>query len=536
MEILGIQIDKPFIRGALIQKSRKGVLIRSLKSALLTEPDDVKLLYMTPGNPENRPVFWGFILRLYKENFKGKIGTGLSPKDFIIRSVELKIKESRHMEEAIAFQSEATSHLNPSDILTVPLIKKKGKGSTEALLFTATRESIKSHLSELENLGIDPDGVSSVCSALCRFMQWKIPALKHAFIIDLGSSEWTCAWMEEGVLKRSHSISGGIESLLSALWEDRKKILLQKEIEGVAKQIDLLQLKSHLNPHLSEKINELRQELAKTIFSFHRDSDYKPLIFTGQVDAFVHLRDFLVESFKDLSSECRASLNTDEQKYAVAIGLSLEQATPSSLQFRRDEFFSKKNWRRLGLYALILLICSFAFATALYRFGTKENQAHKFEMVEILRSSLDRWDLGLKKKIFSGAKGEEAIDRWIQAVESNNKEYSYIPQAPKVAEVLNWISSHPLLEILKKEGDPLVIRELRYQLVQFPKIGSAQEPYLTKIDLEFQVHEALHARKFHEALLKGDDKVNPDLEITWECLPDSYRTSFFLKNRSPHVP
>ena len=105
-----------------------------------------------------------------------------------------------------------------------------------------------------------------------------------------------------------------------------------------------------------------------------------------------------------------------------------------------------------------------------------------------------------------------------------------------MAEVLAWISSHPLLETLKKEGDPLLICEMRYQLVQFPKLGSTQEPYLAKIELEFQVREALHARKFHEALLKGDDKVDPHLEITWEPLADSYRTSFFLKNRSPYVP
>ena len=59
-------------------------------------------------------------------------------------------------------------------------------------------------------------------------------------------------------IQRSHSIPGGIESLLSALWEDRKKILLQKEIEGIAKQIDLLQLKPHLTPHIAEKVKRVQ--------------------------------------------------------------------------------------------------------------------------------------------------------------------------------------------------------------------------------------------------------------------------------------
>ena len=131
---------------------------------------------------------------------------------------------------------------------------------------------------------------------------------------------------------------------------------------------------------------------------------------------------------------------------------------------------------------------------------------------------------------------ENGIDAWTSAIEKNNKEYPYILQAPRVSEVLSWLSSHSLLRESYEEGDPIDVKDLRYQLVSYPKIDHPKEPYLAKVEIEFKFESAMNARKFHEALRKGDDLVNPNLEISWDALSDGYRTSFFLKNRSPHVP
>jgi len=343
--------------------------------------------------------------------------------------------------------------------------------------------------------------------------------------------------MENGELKKSYSISHGIESILLALWQDRKKILLLKEIEGTAKQIDLMILNPDLNPHLIVKLNESRRDLAKAIYSFHRDSDLKPVIFTGRVDAFGHLPEFLIDSFKDaVRPEFASPLTRDEQKFAACAGLALEKAFSRSLQFRINEFFPQKNWKRIGFYSLLLFLTSFILAIGLVGFGIRTCELRKMQMLDSLQSSLDRWDPVLKKSLLSNKSDiEEIIDKWIYEIEKNNKDYSYILQTPKMAEVLTWISTHPLLVQLEKEGDPIQIGEIHYQLVQFPKIGSAQEPYLGKVEIEFQFNEAMNTRKFHEALLKGDEQVDPHLEISWDALNHGYRTSFYLKNRSPHV-
>lgn len=516
MLILGIHLDPPYVLGALIQKHRKGVEIRALRTSFLYEPDNVKQLYIASGEAKKAPLFGSV--------FRGRVVSGLSAKDFLIRPIELKIAHSRHVEEAIAFQSEATTHFNPKEIVTIPLLQRKEKGSVEALLFTAPRNALQQHLIELEKLQVDPDKVSAVPEALCQFVRWKFPHLSDAFILDLGSHEWTCAWMEKGQLKKAHAISGGIEALLLALLEDRKKILIKKEIEGAAKQIDLLLLKPELNPHLTEKLNELRQELSKIRYSFQRGLEKKTIILTGRANAFIHLSEFLIDPAENI-----LPLPPEEQKFAAPIGLALAEANSHALQFRQGDFFPRKNWKRLGVYALSLLTASSFLSGSLLYLGLHSIQSRKEEMLHSVQPSLQ------KRKLSENGTVEERIDRWISAVETNNKEYSYILQAPKVAEVLSWISSHPLLEELKKEGDPIELKEIRYQLVKFPKIGSPKESYLAKVEIEFQFKSAMNARKFHEALREGDERVDPKLDITWDALHDGYRASFFLKNRGPHA-
>lgn len=498
MNILSVHFDSPCIRTCLLRKKRKGVEIRALRT--VCNPEDVKQLYI--------------------ENFKGRIVSGLSAKDFLIRSMDAKIPGGRHIEEALTFQAEALSHFKPEEILTLPVVDK---GRQEALVFTVLRERFKEHLNTLKELKMDPDAVSTVPSALCHFVRWKFPELKEAFIVDLGSNEITCASLENGELKKSHAIGKGVEGLLNALYEDRKRTLLKKETEGTAKQIDLLLLKAGLNPHLSSELNEIRQELARIYYSFNRDAQ-KPILFTGRVDAFIHFREYLFDC-----SEGEWTLSPEEQKFAVSIGLGLEQTAPHPLQLRRGEFFPQKNWARMGLYALLLLGSSLLLSGALLALGTHSQNASKERMLESLQTTSIQ-------QFFADGRMEEEIDKWIAAIETNTQEYPYILQAPKATEVLAWLSSHPLLKELKEEGDPIDLKEFKYQLVSFPTLHSDKERFSAKVELEFNFKSLMNARKFHEALREGDDWVDPKLEVSWDALNQGYRTSFFMKNRSPHVP
>ena len=247
MDIFGVYLDFPYVRTSLVRKSRTGAEIVELKTFSFSDEPNVKPLYM--------------------KNFKGRIATGLPTKKILIRPVEIKIAGGRYIEEAAAFQSEALSHFKPEEAITVSVMGKKEKDKAEGLLFTVPREGLKEHLEELARLEIDPDTVSTAPSGLSHFIRWKFPHIQDALIVDLGAHEITCVWLEKGRLKKSHAIPKGVEDLLMALHEDRKKILLKKEIEGSAKQIDLLLLKANLNPRLSAELTALRYELAKVSYS-----------------------------------------------------------------------------------------------------------------------------------------------------------------------------------------------------------------------------------------------------------------------------
>jgi hypothetical protein len=365
-------------------------------------------------------------------------------------------------------------------------------------------------------------------------MRWKAPSLLDALIVDLGSSEWTCVLMEKGELKKSHSLGSGTEGLLAALWEDRKKILLPKDVEGTAKQIDLQQIKPNLNPCLNAKLCEFRQEIAKVIYSFYRISHQMPIVFTGHIDAFGHLKEFLQESFTDaVSEEYNKGLNLEEQKYAIPIGLAIEQMN-SPLQLLQQEFFPKKNWRRAGLYAWILLILSLSLSGLFLTMGLQMLEGRKKKIIESVHSMLKIWN---PQPSYLPPKDEKtALAQWITAVETHHKDYPYILQSPRLTAVLSWLSNHPLLLEFKTANDPFDLRNLHYRLVEYPKIDSPQTRYRAKVEIQFQVKSPMQARKFHEALLQGDEIVDSSGEVSWEVSQDGYRASFFLRNCKESLP
>lgn len=512
MQIVGIHWDQPYFRTAYLRFNRRGVEILGLDSG-------VKLLY--------------------KANFRGKIITGLSGKDLVIRNFTLKVEKKRHLEQALQFQSETTSHLPSNQILSSALLyeNKKDK-TTEAVHITALKEVIGDHLDFYSSLEIAPDRITAIPQALLRYAVWKHPEVEKGIFVDLGSSEWSCIWVEQGKLKRSFSLSEGIEQLLLALLEDRKKTLLQKEVEGVGKQIDLLQIKSHLNPHLHTKLTEKRQELAKIIYAFCRQSSACPIFFTGRTDAFVHLREYLMEPLQEVViSDKKLPPPIEEHKYAISIGLALEERAPyhQSVQFRQEEFFIHKNWKKAGLLITLLLALSMLGSLGALLWNHYTCLSKEQEMIRSVEGLLSRCDPTLKTAIFpKGASTRETIEHWISTIEETDKQPSYTLKVAKVSEILEWLSNHPLLKTFQESGDPIVWKEIKYRLIHFPKIGAVKEEYKAQVEIEFLTENSTNARKFHETLLKGDHYVDAKQPIGWENSSHDYKVTFFLTQKVHH--
>lgn len=515
MQILAVQVDRPFLRIAILEVIRGKVEIISLKSPLLEEPETVK--------------------RLYMPSFKGKIVSGISEKNLFTRLSEIKTVSPRHLEQAFAFQIESMNHLSSSDTLIASSILKQDKEKTEGLIFAVSKEVMRDHLELLDTLAIDPGLVTATSLGLVRYFRFRMPLLQDAFIVDIGSEEWTCVSMEQGVIKKTHAIEQGVESLYGALWEDRKKMVPLKEIRALAKQVDVTQLHPHNHSHLIQRLQEMRRNLTKVLFSFHRESGPKPLFFTGRIDAFSRMKEYWLEGvcdFVDRNQELE--IPSAEQKYAIAIGLGLSYEK-GALQFRKGEFVSQKSLRRLGIYATTLFSLSFLFALALIFLGTWQTAVKEEEKVLFLSRSLESYDPNIKKELFQKENAKEILESWNRMVRIHDKEYPYILTVPNVSEFLQWFNHFPLLTRLKEDSDPLEIHRIDYKLVSFPSLQSGKDPYKARVEIEFTTKNTFNARQFHEALLQETTWIDGEHEITWEAGDrHKYRVSFFLSSKGKH--
>ncbi|MEN9654345.1 MAG: hypothetical protein RL235_457 [Chlamydiota bacterium] len=514
MQVLGIQFDTPLIRAALLEKKRGQ--ISCLQTAALPKAENVK--------------------RLYKRGAHPLVTTGLSTRECIFRSTEVPQGQLKHYEDIVEFQTDALSPLPSSERLLVPYLVRKNGAKQRAYLLTLSRKKMADHLHRASSLGFDPDTVSTIPFALFHYAKWKEPELKNALVIDLGSHEWTVIWIEQGELQKAFGTDEGIEALLKVLWEDRKKNLLQSEVASFAKQIDVLQLKEHLNPSISAKINKLKVELSKMVLLCSKKQSSLSVLFTGRIDALGNLREYLCQGLDGVTlTELHRDIPADERGCAIAIGLGL-QTFEAPLQCRREEFFPKKNWVSAGKYYLILGILSVCLSIATlfsgYYFAQKETSA----MVETLDSFLSiHTHTNLHQSLFASNNPQQILSEWCDLVRKNDREFPFLLCAPKVAEVLHWLDHHPVFSIMREEGDPPKIKNIHYALVELPTVDALNRDYKAKLNLEFEVHSPTHARKFHEALLDDVTWVDGSEEMQWEALGNHYRVSLILKNRAPHV-
>jgi hypothetical protein len=402
------------------------------------------------------------VKQLYIKNFRNEVISALSAREVLIKPITAKNVKGKHADEAIAFQIEAMSHQNLEEVISVLAPSKK-------YLVMVNKKALKDHL---DTLGIDPDAVTIIPSALCHFAKYKFPEMQSALICDLRNEETTCVLMEDGELKKMHLIPFGIKALLDAFFEDRKKTLLREEIEPAAAKLDLLHVKPGF--HLSAILTHLRQEITRAFYAFAKE-EKKAILVTGKSDIFMNLESFLVTSPEP-------GITQEEKLHAVAVGASLDP-----LQLRCKEFFPEKNWRKIGIYAASLFALSFFLSASLIGFALWQR------------------------------KTTPAIEQWISDIEVNKKEFPYLLEAPNVTETL----ALPLLRQVE-------LREMHYELIKQKETPQA------KITIEFTCQNSTDARKFHETL-RIDPAIDAKKEISWDTFEDHYRASFYLKNREPYV-
>ncbi len=483
---IGLQIDPPFLRAALLSIQGRRIFLKDVKETLITEPNAVK--------------------QLYSPKFKGQIVSGLSAKHVLAKRLELNTKKPKHARAAFLLQNEGTSPLNPQDTIVLIHDMQAVENKTSALVLSASKNAIAEHLILCNNLGADLDRLGANALALLHYAQWKHPKISDAVLIDFGSSEITCALIEKGRLKKAHATDSGIEVLAKALWEDQKNLSSLQEAFISLQTIDAMHF-----PTLAKKLAEMKQEIEKILHSFARLSSAHTVICTGLHEALPALKESI------FASETKTS--GSEDKYALAIALAIEN-TQKPLQLLREKFFPEKHWRQSGRYASLLVALSLGLSALLLAIGLKSIATKEKAIHSAIAQHIQAW-----------GSSENDLVSWLKLIETHRKETPYLSTLPNVSDTLSWLSRHPLAQKLNEESDPIDLLDLRYLFVEYPKIGSLTAPYIAKVELKFSVKNPMNARLFHEALLQGDAFVDATKEISWETFSHSYKTSFFLKKR-----
>lgn len=507
MQAIGIQLDGSALRWALLKWDGKRLRVLELKTE--TVPNEVKLLYT---KKKSIPLV-----------------SGLPCSDFVLRAHSLTSPPSRKLMDALILQTQTQLHLKPEETITLATWPGKEKETT---IYTTTLSSLDAHLENWKRLELDPERVGAMPAAFLAFLKWKAPYLKSYFLVEIGQSSSSALWVENGVLQKAYEFPLGLVSLKSAFQEDRKKLISLKE----PKEIDFSALKSGQYPNLAEEARRFRRELSKLLCSFHCQ---RPLAFIGEIDPSGAFRDFLWETVREFATEeIRLNLSAEERLHAGCCGLAIDYLLrrKSPLQFRKGGRTAPSIWQKLGRFSLALLLASFLFSAAFHAVGSWWIGKREKELVRSLEGWAATKDQALRFELLSaGDKMEDLVDKWLGIIEKNKKEYPFLMKAPRVTAFLHWLSTHPLIDSFCQNGDPISFEEIHYQLESFPRLEALHDPYLAKVELEFKLANPLYARQLHEALLQNKDLIDTSQEISWDVLPDRYRTSFYLKNSDAHA-
>lgn len=504
MQAIGIQIDGSTLRWALVKWD--GKRLRSLCGQTESIANQVK--------------------PLYTEKKSLPIVSGLSCSNCVIRSISFNSAPSKKVLDALILQAQTQLHLKPEETITLATHPGKERQTTT---YSTTAAALDSHLETLKRFHLDPERVTAMPAAYLAYMNWKAPYLKSYFLIDVGQNSSSCLWVENGIVQKAHDLKLGLLSLKSAFQEDRKKLISLKTRD----EIDFSALKSGQYPTLAEEARSFRRELLKLLYSFHCQ---RPVAFIGELDLSGPFKDFLWESLCECATEeIRLDLSAEERAYAGSVGLAIDYLLhrKQPLQFRKGGRSAPSLWRKLGSYSLALLTASFFLCIAFHSIGSWWIDKREKEIVRSLETWASTKDPELRFELLSaGGKPENLVKQWLRIIEKNKKEYPFLRKTPRTAFLLNWLSSHPLIDSFRQSGDPISFEQIHYRLESFPRLEALHDPYLAKIELEFKLSNPLHARQLHEALLQDDVVVDTSREITWDVLRDRYRTSFYLKNGS----
>lgn len=479
--------------------------------------------------------------------------TGIEGYDVLVRSCYLPLTKEKDIDAALTFQAEP---LLPYSVEQAFLARQTLQGDNEGTnitFFAVRKDLVEKHLEQWRPFKIEPENVSCIQVALCRFGKYALSTEKPFLIFHFTEKFITGVLVKDGKLLASYTHAEGLN-----LFTQGQKPLLESDQESP----------TEIASFPIEALNRIQQILIKIHYALSKEVKGETLegvLLTGDIMTKPQAAQLITQQLGLPLLQCQESADRlsseKKQEYAVPIGLAIDaQVSKEAINFRQQEFSYPYPWRRVkGPLVCYFILLSFLAAT-LYIFGHhyllyKEDQLRQ-DYVDLLATMSKSYENFEGAFLAKNALAREKTNGEIVDIKHLNREdllerlaflqkdlhstpdsFPLFANIPRVSDVLAWLSQHPYVVERDENGQlqqRLQLENFSYTMLKRPVQGKKQEKYQVKVELEFSSPTPKWAREFHDALIASNDLVDPKGEVKWSSNRGKYRTSFFLKDKTSY--
>lgn len=489
--------------------------------------------------------------------------TSLKSSEVLVRNLEIKLTKDKDIQAVLPFQVEPLLPYPMENAILNSMKIGGGKDFTLLSIFSARKDYLKELLQNYESLGINPEVVSSTPAALAAFAYFfKSSSGQASAIFHIGYSESSCVLAREGKVLSSQTLSGGILALAAFLAADTG-LSETEALQRIKKESVIEDESAYLQ--YSNAVNNLGLNLSQQLFSVVKQNKsiaVSQVFLTGNA---VHIAPLREKVKKIIGSPISVPVSRDGlsssqlEEYAVPIGLGISALSNFEINqdFRQQEFTYPYPWQRYKKSLYLYFGACLFFAFVIWILGSVWSGYEEDKVKQgysAVLSSLDKPYSSFEKeyyeKFLKTPLSENIKTPSLKSLSQNDlmarllflqeqaqqtpETFPLLPNTPRVSDILAWLSTHA--QVVKNNGKSsdvlLNLESFNYQMVKKPDQSKKQERYQVRVELEFTTSIPKLAREFHDALIAPNDIVDPKGEIKWSSNRDSYRTSFYLKDKT----
>lgn len=539
---LGISLQPIGLKGAVASVYKGRVSIDKL---FLIEADPVN------PNPEDvKPLYMAGQKELFLELQETALPTtALAASDVLTRQLQMTLTKEKDINQVLPFEVETLLPFSLDEAVLDKEIVSSTKEGSQVTVFAAKKEDLVHHLEQMSNLDIEPEVVSCTPFALAAFAREFVDSQECSqecsqeplIALHIGWKETCAVLIHQGKFIASHSSNTNLWQLLT-------------QFAGENNPLEVLN--SFYKEVPSSSLDSLVLEVKRVIFALAKQfkgDGVSQILLTGDGVKIAALKEKLLQKGSLSEASLLANGYDHEQllSYAISIGLAISSLPlpQNQINFRQAELSYPRPLKRMIRPLVLLFAASVLFSIGLYFYSktsvTTERRKAKTAYIELLQTlgtSYEEFENTWKRERPSARSVSieqlttDELSARVREIEKQQSQsqapFSLHPNIPRVADLLAWLSTHPLIKGEERMRPKLKIDSLTYKMVKLPSQSKPNEHYQVKVDLDFTAASPRYAREFHEALMAPNEMVDPSTEVQWSADREKFRTSFFLKDKT----